>query len=683
MPEARPSLLLAGLLAAWGLAAAAPARSQQEMRLSTSRLDPALSELRRASAQWTLRSGPTRRVIDQVCLVPDAATFYEALATWDDTHYFPILIDDVELDLKFLRAFRPARIVRYPGRGKPIEKEEAWDRAVAAVGEAWSPNDAPADARFKGDAKPVRLGKTPPGAVVGRPGSESLPGLAALAAGRFQPMIRLDSPKGFGDRLQVEDLTAFLGGLDTALRAKLPEFARLGDDCDFLTLAGDYPYVFNGPKGALAVDDVVGRGGANGERWAYAGRLMGDARQSVYAAMCSLFLRPEAALLFDGYSETDEQKKLWGLRQAAARLAPVLPIRLVGGHPNASAVAWHAATDPTNRFGLVLVNSHGSPTMFHVMNGSLHALDVMPSVPAAVSMIHSYSAADPREPGQIAGRWLAQGAFLYHGSMDEPYLPAFRLPTLVADLLSAGMPIAAALRPTRGEPFGQPWKLVVLGDPLYTIRRVELEGPRLRDYPSTPEWVVYILSPPPPPDAPEPTRLGWAVNAALLHTTSSGADPSDRILAVLRSVDRARLTPPFRAIYDDLKAVLEYQTRQFEALRTEVAAIPAAERTAVAARLALSGTVAEFQAALARKDFERAAALWAELLRGEGDGDFKKLVTGRLGTLADTPSRRDIWRIRLRAASSRLGEPLGPAIVGDELRRNDAALEVDRARPPR
>ena len=496
-------------------------------------------------------------------------------------------------------------------------------------------------------------------------------------------MIRLDSPRGIRDQLRPEDVTAFFGGLDTALRARVPQFDRLGDDCDFLTLAGDYPYSFAGPKGALAVDDLVGRSGQEGERWAYAGRLMGDSRRSVYAAMCSLFLRTESAMLFDGYGEQDPQKKHWGLRAAAARLAPYLPIRLLAGNEPATPAAWHAAIDPINRYGLVMINTHGSPTLFHVASGSLHALDVMPTTPAVVSMIHSFSAADPLNPGSIAGRWLAQGAFLFYGSMDEPYLPAFRLPPLSAELLAAGLPISAALRPTRGEPFGHPWKLVLLGDPLYTVKRTEATPARLRDYPSTPGWVVYMLTDPPPPDAPESTRLAWSLNAALLHTTSTGPDPSDRILSVLRSVDRARLDAPLRPVYDDLRAVLEYQTQQYDELRAEVAAVAPAQRSSVAGRLAISGVIVQFQSALARKDFERGAALWAEMLRAEIDGDFKKLVTVRLGEIADTPSRRDAWHARLIAASSRLGEKLGPIIVGEELKRVESAIEGDRSRVPR
>lgn len=669
------------------LANGAPARAQppqQPVRLVTSKLDPSLNDLRRAAAEWALRGGPTRRVVDQVCLVPDVATFYEALSTWDDSRYFPILIDDVDLDLKFLQAFRPARVVRYPGRGRPIEPGQAWDRAVAAVGAAWSADDAPADARLKGDERPERLGKTPPGAVVGRSESASLPGLAALAAGRFQPMIRFEYPKRYGEDLRVEEADAFFGGIETAVRAKFPAFNRLGDDCDFLTLAGDYPYVLLVPQGPLAVDDIVGRKGKDLERWAYSGRLLGDARRSVYAAMCSLFLAAEPVLCFDGYGENEEGRKFFTLRPAAARLAPYLkPIKIVSGFPNATPAAWHAAVDPVARFGLIFVNSHGSPDTFHVMGGTLRPVDLMPSVPAVVSIIHSFSAQNPNDPKTIAGRWLEQGAFLYYGSLHEPQLPAFRLPSLSGDLLASGYPFAAAMRPTRGEPFGQPWRLVVLGDPLYQVRRTEPVGPRLREFPTSPEWVVYVHSDPPPPDSPEASRLGWALNEALIAPTSSAPDPADRLLAVLRSIDRGRLAVPLRPVYDDLRAVLSYQTGRFAELRGVVAALPAEGRSAVAARLALAGLVSEFQGALARRDFDRGSTLWAELLKADIDDETRKLFTVRLGALADSPARRDAWRVRLRAASSRLGEPRGAAVLGDELKRTEAAMEADRSRAPR
>src|SRR4051794_17614666 len=73
----------------------------------TSLGDPRLEPLRNASMAWESRSGPARSVVDQVCLVPDLPTFLEAIAAWDEGHYFPILFDDVESSFRFVRAFRP------------------------------------------------------------------------------------------------------------------------------------------------------------------------------------------------------------------------------------------------------------------------------------------------------------------------------------------------------------------------------------------------------------------------------------------------------------------------------------------------------------------------------------------------------------------------------------------------
>ena len=66
------------------------------------------------------------------------------------------------------------------------------------------------------------------------------------------------------------------------------------------------------------------------------------------------------------------------------------------------------------------------------------------SVPAVVAMVHSFSAEYPYNPGTLAGRWLANGAYLYFGAMEEPYLQAFRPPALVAGLMMEHLPLAAA-----------------------------------------------------------------------------------------------------------------------------------------------------------------------------------------------------------------------------------------------
>src|SRR5262245_5261775 len=77
-----------------------PSTSGQEYRPPTSLFDPRFAELRGAAAVWDARR-PERRVVDQVCLVPDMATFLEVVATWDGRHFFPVLIEDGEYTPKF------------------------------------------------------------------------------------------------------------------------------------------------------------------------------------------------------------------------------------------------------------------------------------------------------------------------------------------------------------------------------------------------------------------------------------------------------------------------------------------------------------------------------------------------------------------------------------------------------
>ncbi len=93
------------------------ARSLDELMLGPTRLDdPRLRWLRDAVGHWQQSLAGTRVVVDQVCLVPDVPAFLDAISLWDERHFFPVLIDDPTWVLPFLRAFRPARVVRYDGK---------------------------------------------------------------------------------------------------------------------------------------------------------------------------------------------------------------------------------------------------------------------------------------------------------------------------------------------------------------------------------------------------------------------------------------------------------------------------------------------------------------------------------------------------------------------------------------
>ncbi len=107
-----------------------------------------------------------------------------------------------------------------------------------------------------------------------------LAGAVALAAGRFQPLVRLQrvplqGPAHRGDSERRSVLaTCWRSCAGVALRAERRvacrlgdslDYDQLGDDCDFLTIAGDWPYRYSYEvgdepiRGIYALDDLIGR----------------------------------------------------------------------------------------------------------------------------------------------------------------------------------------------------------------------------------------------------------------------------------------------------------------------------------------------------------------------------------------------------------------------------------------
>jgi hypothetical protein len=470
--------------------------------------DPRLATLRQAAERWRRPAAPRRLVVDQVCLVPDLPTFLEAVAAWDERHYFPILIDEPAWTLPFVRTFRPARVVRYKGSqqeprsatgaSEPIasrQGETTWRKAIDAVRRACS---TPPEAGGTDRSTPQTAGL-----VLADPDAGTIGAAVALAAGHFQPLVPLgafhlppgapgavESTRRFGDVLTVLEAWGFARGVEARVAATVARYDQLGDDCDFLTLAGDWPYRYeveegeHPARGMYAMDDLIGRALEGGpslrgiersrRRWAYVGRIIGDPAASVARAMGALFLHPQSTLLWNTYGG-GEPWSTYTMKSAGGPLSRAVPGALehVDG-PQSDLKHWHATFASLNSFGLLLVNTAGGPDWFSIGGGPGRPGDVPRGVFTAVSMIHSFSAANPADTQTIAGRWLANGAYVYFGAMQEPFLPAFRPPGLVAELIAADMPLVAALRQSELEPFGFPWRLVYLGDPLYRAGR----GPR-------------------------------------------------------------------------------------------------------------------------------------------------------------------------------------------------------------
>ncbi|HEU5116367.1 MAG TPA: hypothetical protein VFT74_06770, partial [Isosphaeraceae bacterium] len=404
----------------------------------------------------------------------------------------------------------------------------------------------------------------------------------------FQPLIRWEPGQTRTDKLTLEDALKLVADLETRIDRLAPKHEGLGDDCDFLTLAGDWPrrYVIpgDGPKaGEASFDDLLGRSPGSLSRWAYVGRLQDDARLSVYQAMCSLFLQPESALLFNGYDEQQEPWSTFRMDRAERRLGKILKVEASSGPEEGGLAGWRRAFDPINRHGLVLINSSGGGDSFNTRNGIGQTQDVPMSVPTAVLIIHSFSAVDPDNASTIAGRWLLNGAFLYFGSLNEPFLQAFRTPTLEADLLAEGLPLGSVVRKLVEEDplFGTPWRLHLLGDPLYRIDPKAAQAPRLETWESVQDMPAFQEEPPPPPTSPDLARLRWALETALAQARrrAAGRERAGWEVVML-SIDRSAL-PAGQAqqVHDDLLADLVTFARPGLPWKPRVDAIPAEERS--------------------------------------------------------------------------------------------------------
>ena len=157
-----------------------------------------------------VRPGPRRVVVDQVCLVPDVAAFLEAIALWDERSFLPDPDRRTRLDVTVPACVSSRAGGAFPGGGPSRVRAEAlyrlidsarlvatwvWSRALEAVARAWS-GPIPVGARCSRPPIGLLEGsvRTPPGLVLSAPEAPMLAGAVALAAGHFQPLVRLQAP---------------------------------------------------------------------------------------------------------------------------------------------------------------------------------------------------------------------------------------------------------------------------------------------------------------------------------------------------------------------------------------------------------------------------------------------------------------------------------------------------------
>ena len=425
-----------------------------------------------------------QRTHNVVVIVPDSKSYIEAIGKWRANHLVPVLIDDGseqsrEDIARFVRAFKPLRVVRWSAdaaenKATPnLESFATVDPVLvySAMGRVFATTTASTKLSDILDGwKPVNY--NPPGIVFTSVNDPAWTAALALAAGRGQALVFLD-PAIVQNRVNasmtleqigaiavaIEDAAKSLGGL---------EWGALGDSIDAITLCVHIPvkYAVNA-KELLSTTDLLGRHDASQkfERWAWTGQVIGTSSQAAYRAMCSLFLQPSEAWIFDGYKNEPPFDAYDGT-VAAVPFRAVNIMTRVDDAPDGSSRQWRLRGARVSNAGVVFVGTMGNADFFDLSPGRCRPGDVpFLNVPTIVHMIHSWSAERPTDRDTLAARWLERGAHVYAGSVNEPYLNAFVTPRVLASRLVGGMIFGAAIRAD----IAQPWKITVLGDPLTTV----------------------------------------------------------------------------------------------------------------------------------------------------------------------------------------------------------------------
>ncbi|MCL4221443.1 MAG: hypothetical protein KJZ65_08730 [Phycisphaerales bacterium] len=414
------------------------------------------------------------RAIPTVVVVSGAGAYLDAIAAWEGDLRFPVLWDDGSVQARadiarFVHAFQPARVVRYEPADAAALPGESADRIVrlerTVFDATLEPGSAATTQQWVDALRADSL--LGPGIVITDATGTQWPAAVALAAGRRQVMAFTASPGRLSAALAPDQASA-LERLARELAEGLGlSWAGIGDDIDAITLALECPSkirVKDDPPDFLATTDVLGRTDT-GARWAFAGQLSGNEARSTYLAMCSLFLRPAAAWIFDGY-EPGEPWSLFDGSEAANALNNAGISTTLFDEPRQGIEHWRAACVRAIDAGLVAVNTMGNGDFFRLRPGEGAPGDVpIFASPPMVYFVHSFSATRPGNLDTVGGRLLDHGAYAYAGSVQEPTLAGFVPTPYVMRRLLVGLPFAAAVRTDDG----QAWKIATFGDPLATV----------------------------------------------------------------------------------------------------------------------------------------------------------------------------------------------------------------------
>ncbi len=443
-----------------------------------------------ARVEIVRRTIPVRAAL---VIVPTTAAYAGAIAAWSVEARFPVLLDDgtdaaQENIARFVRAFKPASVLRWSGPADPLVKGPAMrERIALAAARAWGAGDADSlRDRWKG------LQFEPPGAVTMSIDDPAWTGGLALAAGRGQPILWSQSAaEPLGAILSEQQAKGLADFIASALDKTGFAWREPGDALESVTLCQNLGGRVNTAGGIVALTDLLGRTDKPPEankplpRAYIAGLVQGNEAQAAYAAMCALFLQPDSAWMINGYDAPGDDAKSKGFAaynpMQAVKHLDKAGIRSTAEDTKDPLRALRARAREGINAGLIQFCTAGQRGVFMLKGAETAASEIPPlRIPAVVHFIHSFSAQDLSDKTSIAARFLENGAYAYVGSVDEPFLTAFQTPEAFAVRMLAPAPLGAAARVDSP----RPWKINVYGDPLITF------GPpakRVEGEPSLPE----------------------------------------------------------------------------------------------------------------------------------------------------------------------------------------------------
>jgi tetratricopeptide (TPR) repeat protein len=423
-----------------------------------------------------------REVENVVYIAPDIKTYLYYISLWDEKTIYPVLLEGSNLNEKFIAAFKPAEVkkVRSVVLGGNVDE----DLLYRALYTSWNSEDLLTEVKTSYSKDNIKEffdanGHIPLGIVFFDLHSGEMAGGLALASARLQAFELLPFVNKNEAVVNVIKMRDLKQKVDTAIMSWDYPYKGLLDGIDYVTIAGDFPYAYDYKQttspGRYALDDALCRNEQN-KRNAYVGRLIGDFNESIYQAMCAIFLQPEDVLFFNAYDD----KGTW------LNYRTDVPAGMMSGAFNVTNIDKGEATltrwqilneEKGNIYDLIFINSSGGPTDWNLAGSQAKVEDIPESVPAVVLYTHSNSAADPYNKDTIAGRWLKNGAYIYFGSVSEPYVQSFNTPSAITADILFGRPFSQSLRKNAGS-WSSPWKLMFIGDPMYGLSP---KAPRIID----------------------------------------------------------------------------------------------------------------------------------------------------------------------------------------------------------